>query len=70
VLIEAIDRPRHEYNRIKQDQKEFVDENFSINSIVKRYTAMLHDVYQESRSPKGVMRQPHQEVKGRLASKG
>jgi glycosyltransferase involved in cell wall biosynthesis len=69
VLIEAIERPRSDYNKLKEDQKDFVDKNFSIDSIVRRYVDMLQDVYAEVTSGKETIKQRLPEANRRLVSK-
>jgi glycosyltransferase involved in cell wall biosynthesis len=48
ALEEALHRPREEYLKLKADQKKYVEENFSIESIVRKYENMFNDVYNKN----------------------
>ena len=49
LLEDALHRSPAEYNQLKETQKQFVEANFSMNSIVERYRTMFNEVSSDGR---------------------
>jgi glycosyltransferase involved in cell wall biosynthesis len=49
LLEEALHRSPEEYNTLKEDQKQYVEANFSMKSIVERYHKMFNDVVSDGK---------------------